>query len=175
MTGRTLSSRRSALGLPIGLACLAGWLGLSLGWSSPLLAASTLGLPAAARVLLRRVPARGVLVGGLVVLLGLAILDAAPGGAAPAWGDLAVLGAMVPVALLGASWARSMRGPVAGEAPIDLLDGRWQTIVVVGQGPAPGAGRLSKLPTLPRNDPERRRLSRRVERRRELVSTGPGR
>ena len=86
-----------------------------------------------------------------------------------AWGDIAVLAALIPVALLGACWAEALRP----RAPAPTVGtGHWMTIVVESSDPSAGASRHAPLPRLPRNDPERRRLSRRVERTRELVSAG---
>lgn len=150
---------------------VAGWLGLLSGMTPGTIALMALGLPVLAYFLLGRFPIRVVASGGAAALLGVAILSLQPTGVSIGWGDAALVGMLVPVALVGNRFARSVPASNADQT-LDPDDGRWFTVVVAGQGPAPGAGRTCRLPTMPRNDPERRRLSRRVERKRELVCAG---
>lgn len=169
---RPTGLHRGAVAGSLGLVSLA--LAPAIDWPIGALTCLSVGLPAGAWFLSDRLPMRGVAAIGAAVILGSAILAVAPTPSGVAWGDLAVLGLMVPVAMLGTRFAAAMRQPTPA-LELDPCDGRWMTVVVSTEGPAPGVGRHAVLPTLPRNDPERRRLSRRVERRRELVTGGPHR
>lgn len=170
MRTRTGKGLRDRLAVVLGIALISIWFGRVTGLSSAAITLTTLGLPVLTWVLLGRFPARGVLSGVSALLLGVLILGMQPAGVPIGWGDAAILGLLLPIALVGSQFAGSMRVP-NHSAPPALKDGRWHTIIVAGQGPAPGAGRSARLPRMPRNDPERRRLSRRVERRCELVSS----
>jgi hypothetical protein len=85
-------------------------------------------------------------------------------------GPYAVMLAMVPVALFGARKAEALAAEQEAAAPI--TGGTWMTVVIEGDGPRPTAEIGAPLPLPPRRDPERRRFTRRVERREVLVG-GP--
>ncbi len=107
------------------------------------------------------------------VTLGVALPLAAcllpSGQTASSMGHYAVLLAMVPVALLGARRAEAIAAEQAAAEP--SRQGTWMKTVIEGDGPRPTAGKGEPRPMPPRRDPDRRRLSRRTERRPVMASS----
>ncbi len=139
-----------------GLAGVATWLGLLAGWNVSLVLLAAIGVPSVVFMLLGRFSTRGVIVGGIAVLLGASTLGAGASPSTIAWADAALLAAMVPVALLGASWADAMAPmPIAKSTERSLEDvpvdpaGQWMTVVVTGRGRAPGSARRHAFPPSP--------------------------
>lgn len=91
------------------------------------------------------------------------------GETASSMGHYAILLAMVPVALFGARRAEAIAAAQAAAEPKPA--GTWMRMVVEGDGPRPTAGIGAPLPMPPVRDPERRRLSRRTERRPVMASS----
>lgn len=107
------------------------------------------------------------------VTLGVALPLAAcllPSGAtASSMGSYTILLAMVPVALFGARRAEAIAAEQAAAEPKSA--GTWMKMVIEGDGPRPTAGIGAPLPMPPVRDPERRRHTRRTERRPVMASS----
>ena len=109
-------------------------------------------------------PTRGVVVG--LTAVGIAACAMRFAGASLSWGDGAILASLAVASLLGASEARRL---VAARERVDELapraKGEWMKVVIGLSGPADTAGAIVVPLAPPRNDPERRSLTRRAEKR----------
>lgn len=150
------------------LAVLGGLVATAGGWSPAAAALIGAGNGLAVAVLGRYLPRR--LIGTLGVTLPMAACLLPSGAPTTVPAPYAVLLAMVPVALFGARRAEAIAAEQEAAAPI--VGGTWMTVVIEGHGRRPTAGIGAPLPMPPRRDPERRRLSRRTERR-PVLAGGP--
>ena len=114
-------------------------------------------------------PTRGVVVG--LTTAGLAACAIRFAGASLSWGDGAILASLAVASLLGASEARRL---VAArervEEPAARAKGAWMKVVIGSSGPADTAGAVVAPLAPPRNDPERRSLARRADKRKAGAS-----
>ena len=93
-----------------------------------------------------------------------------PVGGSIALADLAVLGSLGLVAILGAYEARRLvhHHQILLEADSKVVKPRWMTVIVQSAGPADTAGVVVIPKSPPRNDPERRSLTRRARERKTV-------
>lgn len=113
-------------------------------------------------------PRRASVTLGVALPLALCLLPTAD-LAATGMGPYAIVLAMVPVTLYGARRAETIAAEQAAAEP--RKPGTWMTVVIEGDGPRPPAKIRVPRPMPPLRDPERRRLSRRTERRPVMASS----
>ena len=115
-------------------------------------------------------PTRGAVVG--LIAVGLGAWATRFAGATLSWGDGAILASLAVASLLGASEARRL---VAArervDEPVARANGAWMKVVIGSSGPADTAGAVVAPLAPPRNDPERRSLVRRADKRKAAAGS----
>lgn len=135
-------------------------LGAVVGLPAPALALVALAVPVAGFLVAGHITGRGAVAGCVTLAVGATLIRPAAGSVP--WGDLSLL-AVLAVTAMVAGTAADRLAPRASPAP---ADGRWLTIVVECDGPAGLSGTMARPKVSPRNDPERRSLTRRAHDRR---------
>ncbi|HWE37364.1 MAG TPA: hypothetical protein VG406_12420 [Isosphaeraceae bacterium] len=136
-------------------------LGSAVGLPTAALALLTMALPVAGFLVAGHVSGRGAVAGCVALAVGVTLIR--PSAGVVPWGDVALLGLISLTAMVAGTAADRLapRAPVPSPA-----DGRWLTIVVECDGPAGLSGTMARPKVSPRNDPERRSLTRRAHDRR---------